>query len=68
MNKTTTMWLCAAVGVLWMAIGLRDLFAPHLFSFSPNVAGNSTIVLDFGAGAAFLICAFCLHQAKPITR
>jgi hypothetical protein len=57
-----------AVGVLWIGIGLRDLFAPGLFSFSPNVASHSTIVLDFAAGAAFLFCAFCFNQAKPAAR
>jgi hypothetical protein len=70
MNKKTAMWtrtamrLNVAVGILWIGIALRDLFAPGLFSFSPNIASNSTIVLDFATGAAFLFCAFCLHQAK----
>jgi hypothetical protein len=71
MTKKTAMWTRTAmlvnvgVGILWIGIGLRDLFAPGLFSFSPTVASNSTIVLDFAAGAAFLFCAFCLRQAKP---
>jgi len=62
------MWLNAAVGILWIGIALRDLFAPHLFSFSPNVASNSTIVLDVAAGATFLFCAFWFNQARPTTR
>jgi hypothetical protein len=74
MNKKTATWtrratrINVAVGILWIGIALRDLFAPGLFSFSPNVASNSTIVLDFAAGAVFLLCAFCLHQARLPTR
>ena len=74
MNKKTSMWTRKAflinvtVGLLWIGIGLRDLFAPGLFSFSPTAASNSTIVLDFAAGAAFLFCAFCFRQAKPTAR
>ena len=72
MNQKTSMWTRKAVlinigvGVLWIGIGLRDLFAPALFSFSPTPAGNSTIVLDFAAGAAFLFCAFYFRKTKPI--
>lgn len=62
--KKTAMWLNVAVGILWIGIGLRDLFAPHLFSFSPSVASNSTIVLDFAVGAAFLLCAFFFNHKQ----
>ena len=65
MTKKTALWLSAAVGILWIGIGLRDLFAPGLFSFSPIAASNSTIVLDFAAAAAFLFCAFGFRQSKP---
>jgi hypothetical protein len=68
MNKKTSMWINVAVGLLWIGIGLRDLFAPGLFSFSPTPASNSTIVLAFAAGAAFLFCAFYFRQARPTTR
>ena len=68
MNKKTTMWVHLAVGLLWIGIGLRDLFAPGLFSFSPTPASNSTIALDFAAAAVFLFCAFYFRQARPITR
>jgi hypothetical protein len=59
------MWLNAAVGILWIGIALRDLFAPGLFTFSPSVASNSTIVLEFAAAAVFLFSAFFFRQAKP---
>jgi hypothetical protein len=68
MTKKTAIWINVAVGLLWIGIGLRDLFAPGLFSFSPTAASNSTIVLDFAAGAAFLFCAFYFRQAKPTAR
>lgn len=68
MNKKTAMWVNAAVGILWIGIALRDLFAPGLFSFSPTVASNSTIALEFTAGAVFLFCAFFFRQAKPAAR
>jgi hypothetical protein len=64
MTRKTAVWLNAVVGIVWIGIALRDLFAPGLFSFSPSTAGKSTIVLDFAAGAAFLFCALCLRQAK----
>jgi hypothetical protein len=74
MNKRAAMWTRTAIrinvaaGILWTGIAVRDLFAPGLFSFSPHVASNSAIVLDFAAGAVFLFCAFCLNQAKPLAR
>jgi hypothetical protein len=68
MNKKTSMWMNFVVGLLWIGIGLRDLFAPGLFSFSPTAASNSTIVLDFAVGAVFLFCAFYFRQARPTTR
>ena len=68
MARKTAFWLIAVVGILWFGIGLRDLYAPGLFSFSPNIPTDSTIALDFVAGAAFLICAFSFRQARPTVR
>lgn len=65
MTKKIALWLNIAIGIIWIGIGLRDMFAPGLFSFSPTIASNSTIVLDFVAGVAFLFCAFCFRQSKP---
>lgn len=62
MNNKTAMWINAAVGILWIGIALRELFAPHLFTFSPSVASNSTIILDFAAGVVFLFVAFCFQR------
>jgi hypothetical protein len=66
MNNKTAMWVNVAVGILWIGVGLRDLFAPGLFSFSPNVASNSTIVFDFATGVIFLFVAFSFHRAGLI--
>ena len=64
MNKTTAFWINAAVGALWIGIGLRDLFAPHFFTFDGRVADNSTVILDFAVGTIFLIVALSFHKAK----
>ena len=64
MNKTTAFWITAAVGALWIGIGLRDLFAPHLFRFDGRVADNSTVILDFAVGTLFLIAALSFRKAK----
>lgn len=61
-------WLCAVVGLIWIGIGLRDMFAPHFFNISPNVPETSRIILDFAAGVAFLACAFSLHKSQPSAR
>jgi len=69
-NKKTARWfnlssrLNAAVGIIWICVGLRDLFAPHFFRFDGQVATTSTVVLDFAIGAIFLLAAFSFHQAK----
>lgn len=70
MTQKTAVRLNAAVGLVWIGIALRDLFAPGLFSFSPSVASNSTIVLEFTAGAAFLFSSVAKikFQAKRFRR
>lgn len=64
MNKRTAFWMTAVVGLLWIGIGLRDLFAPHVFRFDGQVAANSTVILDFVVGAAFLFAALSFRRAK----
>ena len=69
MSKKTTrwvnaaVWVCAAVGVIWMGIGLRDFFAPHLFRFDGRVAATSTVILDFAVGAIF--GNYAVDKPKP---
>ena len=62
MNKKA-FWLNVAVGVVWIGIGLRDLFAPHLFKIDGRVATTSTVILNFAVGVMFLLVAFSFHQA-----
>ena len=64
MNKTKAFLIIALVGLMWIGIGLRDLFVPHFFRFDGQVASNSTVVLDFLAGAAFLVAALSLRKTK----
>jgi hypothetical protein len=56
--KKTFFWLSLVAGVLWIGVGLRDLFAPGFLSFSGRVVSNSTLILDFAIGAIFLFAAF----------
>lgn len=56
--KKASFWLSLVAGVLWIGVGLRDLFAPGFFSFSGRVVSNSTLILDFATGAIFLFVAF----------
>lgn len=70
MKKKTTAWyrlaarLNLAVGIIWLGLGLRDLFAPHLFRFDGQVATTSTVVLEFAVAAIFLLGGFCFYQAQ----
>ena len=71
MNKKTALWfnaafqVNAAVGIIWFGIGLRDLFAPHLFRFDGQVAAPGMVFLDLAVGAVFLLTALSLHKAGP---
>ena len=64
MNKATAFWITALVGLLWIGIGLRDVFAPHLVRFDGQVTTRSTIILEFVAAAAFLFAALTLRRSK----
>jgi len=61
MNKKVSL-LFAVVGFVWIAIGLRDFFTPHLFRFDGRVATTSTIVLNLAVGAIFLLATFSFHH------
>ena len=62
--KKAAFWLPLVAGVLWIGIGLRDLFAPDLFNFSGHIASKSTMILDFATGAIFLFVALTFRNAK----
>jgi hypothetical protein len=56
--------LSLITSVLFIGVGLRDLFAPGFFSFSGRAVTNSIVILDFAAGAIFLFVAFTFRKAK----
>ena len=49
------MWLSILAGLLWILAGIRDLFAPGLFSISGRTVSGSSIALNFVVGIVFLI-------------
>lgn len=71
MKEKTARWfdaafrVNAAVGISWIGIGLRDLFAPHLFRFDGQVAAPGMAILDLAVGSVFLFTALSLHKARP---
>jgi len=57
MKSKASVWLFVVAGILWLLVGLRDLFAPGFFSFSGRVVAGSNIVLEFAVAAVFLVIA-----------
>lgn len=51
------MWLCLGTGVLWVIVGIRDIFAPSFFTMSPRNMGKIDITFEFAVAAAFLVAA-----------
>ena len=51
MKQRIVVGLCLLAGVLGVISGLRDLFAPGLFTISGQVKGTADIVLGFVAAA-----------------
>jgi len=51
-------------GLIWIGIGLRDIFAPHLFRFDGQISTNTTVVLDFVVGGLLLLSALALRRAE----
>ena len=64
MNRTSVFWINAVVGLLWIGLGLRDVFAPHLLKFDGHVATRNSIIFDFVIGAVFLFAALAFRRTK----
>ena len=65
MKSKTGVWLCFFCGLLWVLVGLRDIFAPRFFTMSPRVMTRLDIAMEFVAAATFLISAALFHLSKP---
>jgi hypothetical protein len=60
MKSKPVIWLFAVVGVLWVLLGLRDLFAPGFFSPNGRVVTGSNIALDFALATVFITLAVAM--------
>ena len=58
------MWACLIAGLLWIIVGLRDIFKPHIFNMSPRVMSKLDISLEFAAAAAFLVAAASFYFSR----
>jgi hypothetical protein len=57
MKQRTMVKVWLIVGLLWVAVGLRDVFAPGFFTMSGRVQTTSDIVIEFGVAALFFAMA-----------
>jgi len=64
-KSNTAMWLCLIVGLLWVIVGQRDIFAPGFFTMAPRVMSKLDITMEFAAAATFLIAAAGFHMSRP---
>jgi hypothetical protein len=54
MKTKAVMWLLLLAGILWVFVGLRDVFAPGFFSPNGRLVTSSHITLDFAVAAVFI--------------
>jgi hypothetical protein len=65
MKSKTVIWVWLIAALLWIIVGLRDIFAPRFFTMSPRVMTKLDIAMEFVAAAAFLIVAALFHRSMP---
>ena len=56
-SKNIMVWGFFAAGVLAAVAGLRDIFAPGVFSISPRIPGSGEIIGQLVMAAAFFVVA-----------
>lgn len=54
MKNRNIAWLYFLVGVLWIIVVLRDLFAPGFFAMNNRVVGRGDIIVEVTAAIVFL--------------
>lgn len=64
MKTKVLMWVWLIAALLWVFVGLRDIFAPRFFTMSPRSMGKLDITMEFVAAAAFLIVAALFHRSR----
>ena len=65
MKSKTAAWLFLVCGLLWVLVGLRDIFAPRFFTMSPRIMTRIDITMEFVAAAPFLIAAALFYINRP---
>ena len=66
MKSKTAAWLCLVCGLLWVLVGLRDIFAPRFLIMSPRIMTKLDIAMEFVAAAPFLIAAALFYLSRPL--
>lgn len=64
MKSKTAIWVCLFTGLVWVFVGLRDIFAPRFFTMSPRVMSKLDITMEFAAAATFFIAAALFHMSR----
>ena len=65
MKRRIIIGLSLLAAVLWIITGLRDIFAPGFFTFSPRVVGRSDIIFEFATATVFLALAVLAAAGRP---
>ena len=69
MKPKTAMMACFVTGLLLLVAGLRNIFAPGFFSWSPRVMSKLDLTMLFAAAAIFWLAAagFYRRHVRHIT-
>jgi hypothetical protein len=65
MKSKTAAWLFLVCGLLWVLVGLRDIFAPRFLIMSPRIMTKLDIAMEFVAAAPFLVAAALFYLSRP---
>jgi len=64
MKHKVALWASLVAGVLWVAVGFRDTYAPGFFTMSGSVKSKLEIAIEFATGAVFLLIAALFQRGR----